>query len=165
MTTYSQPASSSHCSSLTSSLPLRPGAQTFGKCLTNGTALALQTSLQLSSAVPSNKTEAESVYFARTLHCASYVHPGFGKFCLFRSAAEPSGQPGSGSGSSSHGVHRWLSGVWQHPLEPARGHRAACHQRTRTGECTMSYQLTDWSLLPPILSAPSIYLHCSCLTN
>lgn len=82
MTTYSQPAFSFHCSSLTSSLPLRPGAQTFGKRLINCTALTLQTLLQLSSAVPSNKTEAQCAVFFRLLHCSLFTCTRFDKLCL-----------------------------------------------------------------------------------
>ncbi|TMS08907.1 POU domain, class 6, transcription factor 2, partial [Larimichthys crocea] len=43
---------------------------------------------------------------------------------------ESVGQPGSSG--SSHGIHRRLSGVWKHPVKPARSHRTAGHQRTRT---------------------------------
>ncbi|CAI5672908.1 unnamed protein product [Oreochromis niloticus] len=44
----------------------------------------------------------------------------------------PLASQAAGSGSSSHGIHRRLTGVWQRPVKPARGHRAAGHQCTRT---------------------------------
>lgn len=64
----------------------------------------------------------------------------------FPSPAESFGQPGSSSSGSSHGVHRQLSGVWQRPVKPARSHRTAGHQCTRTGECCISV-LKTWSLI------------------
>lgn len=53
-------------------------------------------------------------------------------------AAESTGEPGGGGGSS-HGIHRRFSGVWKHPVKPAGSHWTAGHQRTRTGE----YRILD----------------------
>lgn len=76
MTTYSQPAFSFHCSSLTSSLPLRPGTQTFGECLINCTA---RTSLQLSRATTQKHNVPSSSGF---LHCSLFTCARFDKSCL-----------------------------------------------------------------------------------
>lgn len=47
-------------------------------------------------------------------------------------AVESAGQPSSSS--SSHGIHRWVSGVWEYLVKPAGSHRTVGHQCTRTGE-------------------------------
>lgn len=47
-------------------------------------------------------------------------------------AAESAGQPSSSS--RSHGIHRRVSGVWEHLVKPAGSHGTAGHQCTRTGK-------------------------------
>lgn len=67
----------------------------------------------------------------------------FSVMCLINDfsapAAESAGQPSSSS--SSYGIHRWVSGVWEYLVKPAGSHRTAGHQCTRTGEEAVFWML------------------------
>lgn len=133
-----------------SPFPLGCGTQTRGSWMINSTSLS--TGLFW----PHHNNEQECVRFLLSVpkHLLLWL------MISLPSAAEPTGQPSSSS--SSHGVHRWVSGVWEHLVKPAGSHRTAGHQCTRTGKVPYS---GCWLLAHMQLSSRKKALRCNILLS